>query len=78
MTRSRYPVRRLSTVSSVTKPSHYVLTTQWLWYYKGDHDNWIEYGKPVRDDSEVNKAVVSCCVLMIFCVCVCVRTIKTA
>ncbi|TSK13321.1 Poly [ADP-ribose] polymerase 12 [Bagarius yarrelli] len=46
MTRSGHPVRRLSTVSSITKPSHYVLTTNWLWYYKGDHNNWIEYGRP--------------------------------
>ncbi|XP_017349530.1 protein mono-ADP-ribosyltransferase PARP12b [Ictalurus punctatus] len=46
MTRSGHPVRRLSTVSSITKPSHYVLTTRWVWYYKGDHDNWIEYGRP--------------------------------
>ncbi len=41
------PVRRLSTVSSVTKPPHYILTTQWLWYYKGDQGNWVEYGQPV-------------------------------
>ncbi|KAM6961886.1 protein mono-ADP-ribosyltransferase PARP12b [Tautogolabrus adspersus] len=38
------PVRRLSTVSSVLKPPHYVLTTEWLWYYKGDHGDWVEYG----------------------------------
>ncbi|KAL0962683.1 hypothetical protein UPYG_G00343940 [Umbra pygmaea] len=46
MTRESDPVRRLSTVSSVTKPAHYIMTTEWLWYYKGDHENWIEYGKP--------------------------------
>ncbi|XP_074553926.1 protein mono-ADP-ribosyltransferase PARP12b [Halichoeres trimaculatus] len=40
------PVRRLSTVSSVTKPPHYVLTTDWLWYYKGDRGKWVEYGQP--------------------------------
>lgn len=40
-------VRRLSTVSSVTKPPHYTLTTQWLWYYKGDQGNWVEYGQLV-------------------------------
>ncbi|XP_070847882.1 protein mono-ADP-ribosyltransferase PARP12b isoform X1 [Chaetodon trifascialis] len=39
------PVRRLSTISSVTKPPHYILTTQWLWYYKGDQGNWVEYGQ---------------------------------
>ncbi|MCI4388820.1 hypothetical protein PGIGA_G00090350 [Pangasianodon gigas] len=58
MTRSGHPVRRLSTVSSITKPSHYVLTTQWLWYYKGDHDNWIEYGRP--DDKHRVTSVKSC------------------
>ncbi|XP_035282849.1 protein mono-ADP-ribosyltransferase PARP12-like [Anguilla anguilla] len=50
MTRDSDPVRRLSTASSVTKPSHYILTTEWLWYYKGDHENWIEYGRP--DDKQ--------------------------
>ncbi|KAJ8006463.1 hypothetical protein DPEC_G00107520 [Dallia pectoralis] len=50
MTRESDPVRRLSTVSSVTKPAHYILTTEWLWYYKGDHENWIEFGKP--DDKQ--------------------------
>ncbi|KAG5261470.1 hypothetical protein AALO_G00284590 [Alosa alosa] len=46
MKRGYDPVRRLSTVSAVTKPAHYILTTHWLWYYKGDHGNWIEYGQP--------------------------------
>uniref|UniRef100_A0A3Q3W0X3 Uncharacterized protein n=1 Tax=Mola mola TaxID=94237 RepID=A0A3Q3W0X3_MOLML len=45
MSRESQPVRRLSTVSSVTKPPHYSLTTQWLWYYKGDQGNWVEYGQ---------------------------------
>ncbi|KAG7320462.1 hypothetical protein KOW79_016315 [Hemibagrus wyckioides] len=58
MSRSGHPVRRLSTVSSITKPSHYVLTTHWLWYYKGDHDNWIEYGRP--DDKHRVTSVKSC------------------
>ncbi|KAF5897192.1 poly [ADP-ribose] polymerase 12-like, partial [Clarias magur] len=58
MTRCSHPVRRLSTVSSITKPSHYVLTTRWLWYYKGDHENWIEYGKP--DDKHRVTSVKSC------------------
>eukprot|EP00062_Callorhinchus_milii_P006503 gi/632947101/ref/XP_007888888.1/ PREDICTED: poly [ADP-ribose] polymerase 12 [Callorhinchus milii] len=38
-------VRRLSTASSVTKPPHYILTTEWLWYWKDEYGNWIEYGK---------------------------------
>ncbi|XP_061570887.1 protein mono-ADP-ribosyltransferase PARP12b [Cololabis saira] len=46
MTWDLAPVRRLSTISWVTKPDHYTLTTQWLWYYKGDHHMWVEYGQP--------------------------------
>ncbi|XP_059181958.1 protein mono-ADP-ribosyltransferase PARP12b isoform X2 [Centropristis striata] len=46
MTQARRHVRRLSTASSVTKPPHYLLTTRWLWYYKGDRGNWVEYGQP--------------------------------
>ncbi|XP_038643772.1 protein mono-ADP-ribosyltransferase PARP12-like [Scyliorhinus canicula] len=38
-------VRRLSTASSVTKPPHYILTTEWLWYWKDEYRKWIEYGK---------------------------------
>lgn len=44
MTLESMPVRRLSTVSSVTKPPHYSLTTEWLWYYRGDGGHWVEYG----------------------------------
>ncbi|XP_051249043.1 protein mono-ADP-ribosyltransferase PARP12b [Dicentrarchus labrax] len=51
------PVRRLSTVSSVTKPPHYTLTTQWLWYYKGDQGNWVEYGLP--DEKQRSTSVSS-------------------
>ncbi|KAA0720627.1 Tetratricopeptide repeat protein 41 [Triplophysa tibetana] len=57
MTRNRDPVRRLSTVSSVSKPNHYILTTEWVWYYKGDHENWMEYGKP--DDKQRVTSVTS-------------------
>ncbi|KAG9334945.1 hypothetical protein JZ751_006267 [Albula glossodonta] len=57
MTRDADPVRRLSTASSVTKPSHYILTTEWLWFYKGDHENWIEYGRP--DDKQRVTSVTS-------------------
>ncbi|XP_041057587.1 protein mono-ADP-ribosyltransferase PARP12-like isoform X2 [Carcharodon carcharias] len=38
-------VRRLSTASSVTKPPHYILTTEWLWYWKDEFGKWIEFGK---------------------------------
>ncbi|XP_069820521.1 zinc finger CCCH-type antiviral protein 1-like isoform X2 [Dendropsophus ebraccatus] len=37
-------VRRLSTVSSVMKPSEYVLTTEWLWYWRDEFGTWTEYG----------------------------------
>ncbi|XP_066525570.1 protein mono-ADP-ribosyltransferase PARP12b [Hoplias malabaricus] len=57
MTRANDPVRRLSTASSITKPAHYILTTQWIWYYKGDHENWIEYGRP--DDKQRVTSVTS-------------------
>lgn len=57
MTRKHVPVRRLSTVSSVSKPAHYILTTEWTWYYKGDHENWIEYGHP--DDKQRVTSVTS-------------------
>ncbi|XP_067110692.1 protein mono-ADP-ribosyltransferase PARP12b isoform X1 [Osmerus mordax] len=50
MTRELEPVRRQSTVSTVMKPAHYILTTEWRWFYKGDHENWIEYGRP--DDKQ--------------------------
>ncbi|XP_054844402.1 protein mono-ADP-ribosyltransferase PARP12-like isoform X2 [Eublepharis macularius] len=45
MTSGSAQVRRLSTASSVTKPPHYILTTEWLWYWKDDYGVWHEYGK---------------------------------
>ncbi|XP_057691585.1 protein mono-ADP-ribosyltransferase PARP12 isoform X2 [Corythoichthys intestinalis] len=45
MTCNGSPVRRLSTASSVTKPPHFILTTQWLWYWKDDDCKWHEYGQ---------------------------------
>lgn len=40
-------VRRLSTASSVTKPPHFILTTEWIWYWKDEYGLWQEYGKQV-------------------------------
>ncbi|XP_071359137.1 protein mono-ADP-ribosyltransferase PARP12b [Trachinotus anak] len=57
MTHKSRCVRRLSTVSSVTKPPHYMLTTVWLWYYKGDQGTWVEYGEP--DDKNRTTSVTS-------------------
>ncbi|XP_030071155.1 zinc finger CCCH-type antiviral protein 1 isoform X2 [Microcaecilia unicolor] len=45
MTCAFIPVRRLSTASSVTKPTKFQLTTEWLWYWKNEYGQWIEYGK---------------------------------
>ncbi|XP_028941467.1 zinc finger CCCH-type antiviral protein 1, partial [Antrostomus carolinensis] len=39
-------LRRLSTPSSVTKPT-FALTTQWIWYWKNDQGQWVEYGEQV-------------------------------
>ncbi|XP_056621652.1 protein mono-ADP-ribosyltransferase PARP12-like isoform X2 [Triplophysa dalaica] len=50
-------VRRLSTASSVTKPPHFILTTQWLWYWKNDVEEWMEYGK--GDNTKLVTSVTS-------------------
>ncbi|NXT21984.1 PAR12 polymerase, partial [Syrrhaptes paradoxus] len=50
MTCSSSPLRRLSTPSSVTKPT-FALTTQWIWYWKNDQGQWIEYGEQGEGDS---------------------------
>ncbi|NWW21888.1 PAR12 polymerase, partial [Falcunculus frontatus] len=50
MTCSSSLVRRLSTPSSVTKPT-FLLTTQWIWYWKNNQDKWIEYGEQEEGDS---------------------------
>ncbi|KAK2539657.1 poly [ADP-ribose] polymerase 12, partial [Columba guinea] len=38
-------IRRLSTASSVTKPPHFILTTEWIWYWEDEYGQWQEYGK---------------------------------
>ncbi|NWZ36366.1 PAR12 polymerase, partial [Brachypodius atriceps] len=50
MTRCSSLVRRLSTPSSVTKPT-FLLTTQWIWYWKNDQGRWIEYGEQEEGNS---------------------------
>ncbi|XP_072552006.1 protein mono-ADP-ribosyltransferase PARP12-like [Salminus brasiliensis] len=45
MTCGRAQVRRLSTASSVSKPPNFILTTEWLWYWKNDQGVWTEYGQ---------------------------------
>ncbi|NWV85732.1 PAR12 polymerase, partial [Dasyornis broadbenti] len=50
-------VRRLSTASSVTKPPHFILTTEWIWYWKDEYDMWQKYGK--QDDLHAAATVSS-------------------
>ncbi|CAM4447629.1 protein mono-ADP-ribosyltransferase PARP12-like isoform X1 [Caretta caretta] len=45
LTSSSALLRRLSTPSSVTKPPKFIMTTKWIWYWKNDLGQWIEYGK---------------------------------
>ncbi|XP_062989431.1 protein mono-ADP-ribosyltransferase PARP12-like [Elgaria multicarinata webbii] len=49
MTCGSAKLRRLSTASSVTKPPHYILTTDWIWYWKDECNVWNEYGIPDAD-----------------------------
>ncbi|XP_074863598.1 protein mono-ADP-ribosyltransferase PARP12-like [Carettochelys insculpta] len=49
MTYGSTKVRRLSTASSVTKPPHFILTTDWLWYWKDEYGVWCEYGTEDED-----------------------------
>ncbi|KAG8438726.1 hypothetical protein GDO86_005064 [Hymenochirus boettgeri] len=44
MTFKHCKVKRLSTPSSVSKPPHYILTTDWRWYWLDEFNKWIEYG----------------------------------
>ncbi|XP_009875435.1 PREDICTED: poly [ADP-ribose] polymerase 12, partial [Apaloderma vittatum] len=50
-------VRRLSTASSVTKPPHFIFTTEWIWYWKNEYGVWQEYGK--KDDDHEAATVSS-------------------
>uniref|UniRef100_A0A7M4FM44 Poly(ADP-ribose) polymerase family member 12 n=1 Tax=Crocodylus porosus TaxID=8502 RepID=A0A7M4FM44_CROPO len=56
MTCDSRKVRRLSTESSVTKPPHYILTTEWVWYWKDEYGLWLEYGK-----QDVDHAAATVC-----------------
>ncbi|XP_041651141.1 protein mono-ADP-ribosyltransferase PARP12-like [Cheilinus undulatus] len=38
-------VRRLTTTPSASNPQNVSLSTQWLWYWKDNNGNWMEYGK---------------------------------
>ncbi|XP_035521379.1 protein mono-ADP-ribosyltransferase PARP12 [Morone saxatilis] len=51
MTYGGSPVRRLSTASSVSKPPHFILTTEWLWYWKDESGIWMQFGQGGGDAS---------------------------
>ncbi|XP_036719301.1 protein mono-ADP-ribosyltransferase PARP12 isoform X1 [Balaenoptera musculus] len=60
--------RRLSTASSVTKPPHFILTTDWVWYWNDEFGFWQEYGRqgmehPVTSvsSSDLEKAYLAYC-----------------
>ncbi|XP_028602940.2 protein mono-ADP-ribosyltransferase PARP12-like [Podarcis muralis] len=57
MTCGTAKIRRLSTASSVTMAPHYILTTDWIWYWKDEYGVWNEYGK---EDVDHSAATVSC------------------
>ncbi|XP_059360648.1 protein mono-ADP-ribosyltransferase PARP12-like [Carassius carassius] len=42
MTQGCQSVRRLTTVPSVLQP-FFILTTEWIWYWKDEYGNWIQY-----------------------------------
>uniref|UniRef100_A0A8C0F6H8 Poly(ADP-ribose) polymerase family member 12 n=1 Tax=Bubo bubo TaxID=30461 RepID=A0A8C0F6H8_BUBBB len=57
-----FGVRRLSTASSVTKPPHFILTTEWIWYWKDEYGLWREYGKKVTatvSSDDLEKAYIA-------------------
>lgn len=57
MTYGGSPVRRLSTASSVSKPPHFILTTQWLWYWKEDGGKWLEFGQGDGDTTVTSQTL---------------------
>ncbi|XP_033881063.1 protein mono-ADP-ribosyltransferase PARP12-like isoform X2 [Acipenser ruthenus] len=61
MRRGSASVRRLSTASSVTKPPHFILTTDWAWYWQDEHRKWVEYGKQVETSPSSSEDVLPTC-----------------
>ncbi|XP_061577373.1 protein mono-ADP-ribosyltransferase PARP12 [Cololabis saira] len=45
MTYGGSPVRRISSPSSITKPPHFILTTEWVWYWQDENGLWEKYGQ---------------------------------
>ncbi|XP_078529399.1 protein mono-ADP-ribosyltransferase PARP12-like [Lissotriton helveticus] len=42
---SSYQVPRLSTATSLTQPLDHQMRTEWVWLWKNEHGQWIEYGQ---------------------------------
>uniref|UniRef100_H3CSH7 Poly (ADP-ribose) polymerase family, member 12a n=1 Tax=Tetraodon nigroviridis TaxID=99883 RepID=H3CSH7_TETNG len=57
MTFKSRPVRRLSTASSVSKPPHFILTTEWLWYWRNDTGQWLEFGQVRQKDADAQASI---------------------
>uniref|UniRef100_A0A3Q2T7D2 Poly (ADP-ribose) polymerase family, member 12a n=1 Tax=Fundulus heteroclitus TaxID=8078 RepID=A0A3Q2T7D2_FUNHE len=57
MTYGGSAVRRLSTVSSVLHPPHFILTTQWIWYWKEDNGSWVEFGQGGGDTTVTSETL---------------------
>uniref|UniRef100_UPI00358F1116 protein mono-ADP-ribosyltransferase PARP12-like isoform X2 n=1 Tax=Myxine glutinosa TaxID=7769 RepID=UPI00358F1116 len=54
-----YSVRRLSTANSISKPCHFILTTQWCWYWKDENDHWVEYAsEDVQSKATVDSEIL--------------------
>lgn len=47
MTCDSYPIRRLSTPSYEEKPLSAVFATKWIWYWKNEFNEYIQYGNEV-------------------------------
>ncbi|XP_030210929.1 protein mono-ADP-ribosyltransferase PARP12-like isoform X2 [Gadus morhua] len=54
MTRGLQKVRRLSSISSVLQPT-FLLTTEWLWYWKDENGNWYQYDSPPNSSTELEQ-----------------------
>ncbi|EDM15356.1 rCG27903, isoform CRA_c [Rattus norvegicus] len=58
MTCDSYPIRRLSTPSYEEKPLSAVFATKWIWYWKNEFNEYIQYGNesPGHTSSDINSA----------------------
>ncbi|XP_077000549.1 zinc finger CCCH-type antiviral protein 1 isoform X2 [Tamandua tetradactyla] len=45
MTCDANPLRRISTRSSVIKPTNAMFSTEWIWYWRDESNNWNQYGE---------------------------------